>query len=982
MRFGSWLTKISVAHPYMIVSGTVLITIAFLLAVALPTLFPGIIPLPPVHVDTDPENMLSSKEPVRVFHNEMKTAFNLNEMVVVGVVNDVNPEGVFNTESLKRIYDLTEYAKTLRGEVIGVEDPQAGVVSIDIIAPSTVDNIEQGGLGEVKFEWLMPEPPKTEADAIAVREKAAHIPFLEGTMVSESGKAIALYLPLTSKNLSYKVYSLLRKKIDSFDGDDKWYITGLPVANDTFGVEMFVQMAISAPLAMLVIFLLMIYFFRKPVLIISPMLLALIIVIINMGLLVVTGNTIHIMSSMIPIFIMPISILDSIHILSEFFERYQQFKDRRKTITHVMDTLFMAMLYTSLTSAAGFASLAITPIPPVQVFGMFVAIGVMIAWVLTVTFVPAFIMLIPERSLAKFGATHDVSPTSDPTSKTLLARTLGALGRFSYNKAKLILVATALVTVVAIYGMAQITVNDNPTRWFKASHPIRVADRVLNEHFGGTYMAYLALMPGSAKEDMGTYVADFEKRLRERITQPDIPETLQAEMLAIADTVPDIAKNASDIKTLLSEVHDRVQKALDGAMDALTAAAADAADAADAKVSAWEALQMFVDLEGQRGELFKQPEALAYVAQLQKALAETGIVGKSNSITDIVKTIYRELMEGDEAYFRVPDNARAVAQCLITYESSHRPQDIFHFVTQNYDKTSIWVQLKSGNNKDMQAVVEAMTAYIAKNPPPLGLTCEWFGLTYINVIWQEKMVIGMLQSFLGSFLVVLFMMIILFRSGLWGLLSMAPLTVTIGLIYGVVGLVGKDYDMPVAVLSSLTLGLAVDFAIHFLSRTRDIYADTKSWSATYPVMFGEPARAIIRNVVAVAIGFTPLLAAPLVPYNTVGVFMAAILGVSGVATLFILPALIRYLEPLLFPANRVCQLTCRCSSCVVTAAVGVAAVALNVQQMLNSSWTTLSLASLAAVLVAAGFCYLMSRRQKCLGPVFDKSSDKDKSCNV
>ena len=151
------------------------------------------------------------------------------------------------------------------------------------------------------------------------------------------------------------------------------------MANDTFGVEMFIQMAISAPLAMLVIFLLMIFFFRKPILIMAPMILALVIVVINMGMLVMTGNTIHIMSSMIPIFIMPISILDSIHILSEFFESYQKFKDRRKTIEHVMDNLFSAMLYTSLTSAAGFASLAITPIPPVQIFGIFVAIGVMIA---------------------------------------------------------------------------------------------------------------------------------------------------------------------------------------------------------------------------------------------------------------------------------------------------------------------------------------------------------------------------------------------------------------------------------------------------------------------------------------------------------------------------------------------------------------------------------------------------------------------------
>jgi len=158
----------------------------------------------------------------------------------------------------------------------------------------------------------------------------------------------------------------------------------------------------------------------------------------------------------------------------------------------------------------------------------------------------------------------------------------------------------------------------------------------------------------------------------------------------------------------------------------------------------------------------------------------------------------------------------------------------------------------------------------------------------------------MLNAFMGSFVIVLLMMIVLFRSFLWGLLSMIPLTITIGLIYGVIGLIGKDYDMPVAVLSSLTLGLAVDFAIHFLARTRMLYAEYKSWADTYPHVFGEPARAIARNVIVIAVGFLPLLFAPLVPYITVGVFLAAILFVSGSGTLLILPALVRLLEPLLF----------------------------------------------------------------------------------
>ena len=56
----------------------------------------------------------------------------------------------------------------------------------------------------------------------------------------------------------------------------------------------------------------------------------------TMALLVVSGNTVHIMSSMIPIFIMPIAVLDSVHILSQFFDRYQETNDRRTTIERVM----------------------------------------------------------------------------------------------------------------------------------------------------------------------------------------------------------------------------------------------------------------------------------------------------------------------------------------------------------------------------------------------------------------------------------------------------------------------------------------------------------------------------------------------------------------------------------------------------------------------------------------------------------------------
>jgi hypothetical protein len=196
--------------------------------------------------------------------------------------------------------------------------------------------------------------------------------------------------------------------------------------------------------------------------------------------------------------------------------------------------------------------------------------------------------------------------------------------------------------------------------------------------------------------------------------------------------------------------------------------------------------------------------------------------------------------------------------------------------------------------------VSDVEKYLAANPPPVGLDHNWAGLTYLNTVWQDKMVSGMLKAFLSSFVVVFIMMVILFRSPLWGLLAMIPLSVTIALIYGIIGFIGKDYDMPVAVLSSLTLGLAVDFAIHFLERTRMAYKKAGSWSEAIKEMFEEPARAITRNVIVIAIGFTPLLAAPLVPYKTVGIFLASIMAISGIATMLILPASVTVLQRWLF----------------------------------------------------------------------------------
>jgi len=905
--------------------------------------------IPMMKIDTDPENMLSADEPARVFHNQTKERFNLSDILVLGVVNNKDPNGVFNPASLTRIYELTEFAKTLRWP--SAEDPNEllGVIEVDLLAPSTVDHIGQGGPGVVTFEWLMPNPPQTSAEAIEIRDKAMSNPLLKGTLISENGKAICLYLPLTSKDVSHEVYRELTKKIATFGkGDEEYHITGLPVAEDTFGYEMFKQMAISAPLAMVVIFVLMLLFFRKLVLVISPMIVAMVSVISTMGLLIGFGYPVHIMSSMIPIFLMPIAVVDSVHILSEFFDLYTKEKGRRKTAIEVMSNLFMPMLYTSLTSAAGFASLALTPIPPVQVFGIFVAVGILIAWVCTVTFVPAYIMMIRESSLENFGSANVHAAKQGP-----LTRLLKVVGRLTYVRAKPILVVMLIISAVAVYGITRIQINDNPVKWFSMQHPIRQADIELNKHFGGTYMAYLVLDPNETKAVPTAYIEELRKRLSGRILE------LKDEFPNAADILPEteteLLQQAGQARTrdeFLDEVSQFAQRKLDAAKDK--------------EADLWYEVMDFFELEKERIKIFKRPDVLRYIAELQAQLEKTGLVGKSNSVADIVKKVHQELIDGKPDNYRIPDTSAAVAQCLLQFQSSHNPDDLWHMVTTDYMHTTLWMQLPSGDNKDMQKVVKAVDEFFSKNPPPVPLKYRWAGLTYINVVWQDKMVWGMLQSFMGSFIIVFIMMAILFRSVLWGLICMIPLMVTIAAIYGIIGLFGKDYDMPVAVLSALSLGMAVDFAIHFLERSRAEYSQTGSWQKASEEMFGEPARAISRNVIVIAIGFLPLLAAPLVPYKTVGIFVCAIMAVSGIVTLLILPPIIRILEKRLFKAiAQPMRRSCNCAFCAIISTAAVVLVALNIHQFAVVGWSTLVWISVIAIPVMAIGCGIMSRREAC-----------------
>ncbi|MDG1750371.1 MAG: MMPL family transporter [Thalassotalea sp.] len=806
--------------------------------------------IPQLTIDTDPENMLSSQNPERMFHNKIKNTFNMPDMIVVGVVSK---ESIYQPETLNILQQLSD-------KIIKID----GVIEQDLLSLSVVDNITQEANGGIRFEYLMQQAPKDLAGSKKIAQAVKRLPLLENTLVSGDEKAAAIYVPIKAKDLSYPIAEKIRAINQTFsDSDLGFHITGLPIAEDQFGYEMFVQMGIAAPLAGLAIFILLWYFFRNFPLIIAPMAVAMATVIIIMGSLIGLGFTVHIMTSMIAIFLMPIAVVDSVHILSEFSERYKEGDDVNQVIKKVMSHLFTPMLFTSITSAIGFYSLLLTPIPPVKIFGAFIGTGILLAFLLTVIYLPAYLSRLSPKALSSLQIA-----VARMEEKGRLSSFLQWLGRFSTNKTKAILFSFILLFIFSIVGVSKIEINDNPVNWFKADHEIRIADKVLNEHFAGTYDAWLVFnQPKSeSQEKENTFIGLIESASKSGIDVSEVKTHISQWQTAPAQGL--------FTQELLIKLDDL----------AFTVSA-------EQQTSVNE-LYQFADQQFAKQKLFVQPEILNWLAELQTALNNTTLVGKTNGLTDIVKTVNRELHSGEDHDFVIPDSSNGVAQTLLQYQSSHRPNDLWHFVSQDYQQSLIWLQMTSGDNQHTTEVIEWVNDYISKHPAPIEVEMNWAGKSYLNIVWQDAMVNGMLNSLLSSFVIVFLMMVMLFRSIKYGVLAMLPLTFTISMIYGLIGWLGKSYDMPIAVLSALTLGLSIDFAIHFLQRARELEKETGSLSQALILMFEEPSRAISRNAIVIAIGFTPLLLSPLMPYITVGFFLASIMIVSALVTLVLLPALL------------------------------------------------------------------------------------------
>lgn len=319
----------------------------------------------------------------------------------------------------------------------------------------------------------------------------------------------------------------------------------------------------------------------------------------------------------------------------------------------------------------------------------------------------------------------------------------------------------------------------------------------------------------------------------------------------------------------------------------------------------------YVVAEGPEDDSLKTPEALRSLEDLQRRLEALPAVGKTTSVVDYVKRINRVLHGDNPSFDVVPDSRETISQYLFLFGMSAKPSTLDNVVDYPFRRANIWVQLKTWDAAAMRAVLQAVQGY--ETASKTSLRFKPAGIAYFNLVWNDEVLWDMVRGFVVSLLAVLAILAFDFRSLRWAVVAYIPLVSTVMLIYGVVGFLGKDFDMPISVLSCLSLGMAVDFAIHFVTRLRQRLAEAGGGAGRAPDLpslvdallwtAARPGKGILRNALLFASAFSVMMLAPLTPYVTVGAFIVSMMVLSALMTILYLPGLIVLLRGWLFAAS-------------------------------------------------------------------------------
>jgi len=304
-------------------------------------------------------------------------------------------------------------------------------------------------------------------------------PLLTGGFVSKAGDSLTFHVELAineehtqaNKQLISKIKSLVDRHLSLVNTDISvtTHYAGVPVVNGAMSDVMERDNALYFPFVVLFVLILLIVSFKSLLAAIYGLVIAIASIVMTMGFMPVLGITLNIMTTVLPIFIITIAVTDAVHVISDVGSPSRL--SNTEKVHQSIQKLFRPMLITSLTTAIGFFSLAMTEITNVRSFGIMVGISVIIAFILSVTLLPLLLIKWP------------ISFIKEPKKSQSFSSAASALLTKSNVFARIVAIVTVIVSLT---GINMLRVDQASIQSFDADTPLRLDNVVMNQQDVGS----------------------------------------------------------------------------------------------------------------------------------------------------------------------------------------------------------------------------------------------------------------------------------------------------------------------------------------------------------------------------------------------------------------------------------------------------------------------------------------------------------------
>jgi len=290
------------------------------------------------------------------------------------------------------------------------------------------------------------------------------------------------------------------------------------------------------------------------------------------------------------------------------------------------------------------------------------------------------------------------------------------------------------------------------------------------------------------------------------------------------------------------------------------------------------------------------PDFLARLDQLESFVAGQPWIRKTLSVVDILKEMHQAMHGGDPAFYRVPETRELVAQYLLLYEVSGNQEDIDVLLTPDGSYVRLacqGVDMGTRNFFELKARTEERAAGLFSIPASSRVT----GRSLLAQRALDNVIRDMLVSLIAAFGIICISVSLMYRSLRVGLVSMVPNVIPLVFTMGFMGLAGITLRTSTLIIFAISLGIAVDDTIHYITRFREELFRTGDYPASMHRTLRSAGRAIVLTTLIMISGFIVFLSSNFKASQDFGLLASITIGAALLGSLLFLPVTINMLKP-------------------------------------------------------------------------------------